>query len=537
MLKPLTLEQSTWVEETLASMTTAEKVGHLLCPTDSNRTPEEWRALLQEVPLGSIFFGFTPEAPALAAIQAAQSASRIPLLIASDLEHGAGAMIPSATNFPFPMALGAAGEAELARQMGRVTAREGRAYGVHWTFSPVVDLNINFQNPVTNIRALGDDPARVAALAQALIEGLQESGEMAATAKHFPGDGMDDRDQHICTSVNSCSMPEWWASYGRVWQAAIDAGVQSIMVGHITLPDYLGLPPGSLAAMPATLETRLQSDLLRGELGFEGLIVSDAAVMIGIASRLPAGELAVQNILSGSDVYLFCEPRQDFAHLIAAVQDGRLSLPLLDEKVRRVLAMKARLGLHRSVSGPAISDEERRQHAWQAQALAEQSITLLRANACTPIRLQPGAKVLTVTVRYPDTRGEPDWELKQIDRELEQRGLQVDHLNNPSGGEIAKIARQYAAVFMNVVVYPHARIGTVRLTGELVMPFWESFYASYPNAVFTAFGSPYLLYELLHLPNLYLAYSHTPPSLAAAVRAWLGEYEPQGQPPVRLPVV
>jgi beta-N-acetylhexosaminidase len=536
MLKPLTSDEQAWVESILAGMSLEEKVGHLLCPEDPGYSAEEWEEIFRDVPLGSVFVGYGNVPGTRAAIEAMQANSRIPVLIASDLEHGAGAMITGCTRFPFPMALGATGDVEMARAMGRATAREGRAYGVHWTFSPVVDLNLNFQNPVTNIRSLGDDPEQVSRMAAALIEGLQDTGELAATAKHFPGDGVDDRDQHICTSINSLAMPDWWASYGRVWKAAIEAGVMSIMVGHIALPDYCGLPKNSLAALPATLEPRLQIDLLRGELGFQGLIVSDAAPMIGIASRVRSDEEALQIILAGSDVYLFADPRRDFQLLMEAVRQGRLTEARVEQSVRRVLEMKARLGLHWGVFGALLSQAERDTHWQQALTLAEKSITLLRKNEMTPVRLPPGAKVLTATVRYNHAHADPDFEMALIDEELRKRGLQVDHLDLVTHQALIEHAGEYDCVFVNIVIYPHARMGTVRLTGELIMTFWKAFFVDHPNVVFTAFGSPYLLYELPHLPNLYLAYSHTPPSRAAAVRAWLGEIEPCGKCPVKQPI-
>ena len=532
MLQPLTPEQRAWVERTLASMSLEEKIGHLLCPEDRGWSPEEWARLLREVPLGSAFFKYDPPERCTACIDTLQREARIPLLIASDLEHGAGAMIEGAVNFPYPMALGAANDPYLAYRMGVDTAREGRAYGCHWTFSPVVDLNVNFQNPVTNIRALGDDAEKAAPLAAALVRGLQESGEMAATVKHFPGDGMDDRDQHLCTSVNSLGVEEWRRSYGKVWKAAFDAGALSVMVGHISFPAYEGLAHDPAAALPATLSESMQVKLLREELGFEGLIVSDAVVMIGISSRVGREEKALQNILSGSDVVLFCEPREDFRRLLAAARDGRLPLARIDQSARRVLELKARLGLHLGGVRRPMTAEESRTAAADAQMVAEKSVTLLRDSAVTPLRLKPGASVLTVTVSYaPAEKGDL---LPVVDEALRARGLRVEHLAGMDGGYLREHAHEFDAVFVNVVVYPHARIGTIRLTGDLVGPFWESFWPDCPNTVFTAFGSPYLLYELPHLPNLYATYGHAPAAQQAAVRAWLGEITPTGAAPVRL---
>lgn len=541
MLKPLTAEQSRWVEETLAGMSLEEKVGHLLCPENGAYSPEEWAAMIREIPLGSIFIDYRSVEKSRQIIDALQSISRIPLLIASDLEHGPGAMIAGATDFPWPMAAGATGDERLLEAMGRATGREGRSYGATWTFSPVVDLNVNFQNPVTNVRALGDDPEAVSRLAAALIRGIQADGQMAATAKHFPGDGMDDRDQHLCTSVNSRSLADWWATYGKVWRTVIEAGVFTIMVGHISLPAYEGLQDTPSAAMPGTLNPRLQVDLLRKELGFEGLIVSDAAPMVGISSRVRSDRKALENILSGSDVFLFADPVKDFHHLLDAVRSGELPLAQVDESVRRVLALKARLGLDRGAQIAPLSAPEKAAFEQDAQAIAERSITLLRGDAHTPAALCPGARVLTVTVRHVRPDEDPanphPRELAVVDEELRRRGYQVDHLAMKDLGKLVERAGAYDFIFYNVVIVPHSLMGTMRLTGELAMGFWNAFWVDQPNVIFTAFGSPYLLYEAPHLPNLYAAYGPSPASQAAAVRAWLGEIEPAGKAPVKFPAL
>lgn len=534
MRRDLTSAEREWVETTLAGMSVDERVGHLLCPMDRGFTVDAWRTLLRDVPLGAVFFGVNEPERLRATLDAVQAASRVPVAVASDLEHGAGAMIEGAIDFPYPMALGATGNADLAHRMGAATAREARALGIHWTFSPVVDLNLNFQNPVTNIRSLGEDPDKVIPLARGLIRGLQAAGQMAACAKHFPGDGVDDRDQHGCTSVNSLSMSDWRATYGEVWRAAIDAGVISVMVGHIALPAYEGFTGNPNDAPPATLSRRLQVDLLREELGFEGLIVSDAVPMVGISSRVSAEEKALQNILTGSDVILFADPREDFARLLNAVRNGRLSAERLARSVRRVLEMKVRLGLHRSVVSPPLLDSERAQFRADAATIAERSLTLARANALTPIQLPAGARVLTVSVKYP-TKGKRSPELTAVDTALAARGFEVDHLVNPSPDVLCDVADDYACVFVNILVEPHSLMGTMRLTGELTMPFWKSFWLDHPRAVFTSFGSPYHLYELPHLPNLWLTYAPCPASQVAAVKAWLGEIEPAGRCPVTLP--
>ncbi|MCL5999538.1 MAG: hypothetical protein M1546_26250 [Chloroflexi bacterium] len=537
MLQALTDRDQNWVEQTLAGMTLEERVGHLLCPEDQSYSLSEWERLMREVPLGSVFFARNTPQHLRECLDVIQHNTRVPVLVASDLEHGAGIMIEGCTDFPFAMAAGAANDPGLMRSMGRATAKEGRHHGIHWTFSPVIDLNLNFQNPVTNVRSLGDDATRVSALAQAWIEGMQETGQLAATAKHFPGDGVDDRSTHLCTSVNSLPLTQWRQTYGKVWQTVIEAGVMSVMCGHIALPDYEGMSAQPGAAMPATLNPRLQVDLLRNELGFNGVIVSDAAPMTGMTSRVRSDEQAIRNILTGSDVFLFADPRKDFKRLLDAVNSGSISTQRLDQSVRRVLALKARLGLQHDVFGPAPTETEVQTYRRNAYTMAEKSITLARANAMTPVRLAPGAKVLTATIMQRQSREELAHELGTVDDELRRRGFQVNHLLHPSHSELIERAGHYDCVFVNIVHTPHALMGTMRLTGEMAMAFWRSFWVDHPNVVFTSFGSPYHLYEFPHLPNMILAFGPSEFSQKAAVAVWLGEKEATGTCPVRLPSV
>ena len=398
MIQPLDAGQQQWVESTLESMTMEECVGHLLCPEDRKYSTEDWRDIMRKVPLGSVFIHGFDRQEMRAKTAAVQAESRIPVVIAADMENGAvGIKDDATTEFPYQMGCAAAADPELMYRMGRITALESRNCGVHWTFSPVVDLNLNFRNLVTNSRSLGDNPDKTIPLLRRLIAGLQQDGLMAATAKHFPGDGVDERDQHLCTSVNSLPVDQWFELYGRVWQAAIDAGVMSIMAGHIAFPAWQGLTDDPEAAMPATLCEKLQIGLLRKKLGFEGVLVSDAAPMIGITSRAPSAEIAWRNIAAGSDVFLFADPVKDFERLMAAVKSGKLSEERVFESTRRVLEMKARLNLHQHYSAPELTAEQFAGHAAVAQETADRGITMLRERPGL-LPLPPGSRILTVTI-------------------------------------------------------------------------------------------------------------------------------------------
>ncbi|MFN8442612.1 MAG: glycoside hydrolase family 3 N-terminal domain-containing protein [Caldilineaceae bacterium] len=540
MLTPLTTNQQQWVDTTLSAMTLPQCVGQLLCPSNPRFTVAEWGELLQKVPLGCIRMGGGPTMARMRELmQPLQEQSVIPLLVAGDLEHGA-IELRDGTEFPWMMAAGAANDVDLMRTMGEASAAEARYAGVHWSFSPVVDLNYNFLNPITNVRSMGDQPERVKRLAVAFVQGLQHGGRMAATAKHFPGDGMDDRDQHLVTTINNLPFAQWQATYGAVWRAVIEAGVMCIMPGHISLPDYQGFADRPEQAPPATLSPQLLNDLLRKELGFAGLLISDASGMIGLTSRVPSEERVVQCIQSGLDVYLRCEAEADFERLLRAVQTGRLAEGRVWEAARRVLELKARLNLHRDPFGPKPSDADKTSYQQAAQSMADKSITVLRGEGHLSGKLRPGSRILTVTIGANSqfNRFMPPRELSVFDEELRTRSYQVEHLLNPGDEELLAKVSSADVVFMNLVMLPYMVLGTIQnLVGHLGHWQWRSLFVEHPQVYYTSFGNPYVLHEMPHLPNLLAAYGDSAVSQRAAVKVWLGEIAAQGDCPVQLPKV
>jgi len=539
MLISLTTDQQQWVDATLKTMTLPQAVGQLLCPMNPRFTTEDWLDLLQKVPIGALSVRGASTDEVRERMQRLQAAAAIPLLAGGDMEHGAEPILDS-TRFPRPMAAGAANDVDLARLMGQATAAEARYAGMHWTFSPVIDLNYNFLNPITNVRAISDEPERVIRIATAIIEGMQANGLLAATAKHFPGDGMDDRDQHLATTINNLPFAQWQATYGKVWRAAIDAGVMAVMPGHISLPDYQGFADRPVDAPPATLDAKLLNDLLRNELGFAGLIISDATGMIGLTTRVPTAERVVQCIKAGCDVYLFPETLPDYERLLAAVKDGRLAEERVWEAARRVLELKARLNLHVDPFGPKPSSADTSSYQQAAQAMADKSITVLRGDSQLPIALQPGSRVLTVTIGAMSqfNRFMPSRELPVFDTELGARGFQVEHLLNPGDDELLAKAGEADVVFMNLLMLPYMVMGSIHnLVGHLGYWRWRSLFIDHPQVYYTSFGNPYVLHEMPHLPNLLAAYGDSAVSQRAAVKVWLGEIAAQGDCPVRLPQV
>jgi beta-N-acetylhexosaminidase len=530
MIEPLSEAQQHWVEATFAALRTEDKVAQLLIPTlgayDYRR--EAVDAFLAERTLGGIFVGIADRDQHRAEIAQLQARCSIPMVVASDLEAGAGHFVRGGVPFPEPLAVAAANDTQLAYTLGTAAAREGRYAGIHWTFAPVVDVNVNPDNPIANTRSLGDDPERVAHLAEAITRGMQEHG-LAACAKHFPGDGVDDLDQHTVTTVNTLSRQEWHRLSGLPFRQAIEAGVWSVMVGHIALPAWDDSQNACGVYRPASISHPLVTGLLRGELGFQGLIVTDDMNMGGVAGYAKRQERTVACIAAGCDMLLFPKLPDDYATLVEAVRSGTLLEARLDDAVRRILAFKARLNLHTGeLFGPAVAAPEQQAFAAASRQIAAAAVVKVRdLHGTLPIRhLRPGAKVLTITLAS-DFQDVPE-----VDKALRERGYHVDHAYNPDDLRLSDQTFAYDAVFVNFVFKAVWGMQSVRSVGLHNRIFIGGFYSDHPCVVFTSFGSPYHLRMFNTLPNYLNAHSSCPDSQRAAVQAWFGEAEAGSTSPV-----
>lgn len=448
------------------------------------------------------------------------------MIVAADVENGPGCALEGEDLLPFPMAWGAADDAGLVEQAGEATAAIAQKNGIHWTFAPIVDLNLNPDNPVTNIRAISDSPEQVIKIGGAYMRGLQKENRMVACCKHFPGDGVDDRNQHFCTTINSLSKEEWMATFGKVYQEMIRQGVGSIMVGHIALPAYDGEKVDEiLGYRTAIISKPLITDLLKGELGFEGCVVSDALSMIGSCSVLGEDKLVAEFIRAGGDMALFALP-VDFDRLKAAYEQGSLSLERIQDAVLRVLRMKEQAGVldGNAAAAPDPGLDIKR----IGQKIAEKSIKIVRnAKNVLPVKLEAGDKVLVINiqrveearvispfVRYMDT----------FEEELRGRGLIVESVTNPGHTMVKEKMQDAKTVFVNCKIGVHDYLGgSLRIAWPNIMLFWRGFLFNHPSVVFTSFGDPYKLHDFPYLYTYVNAFSSAESTQRAAVQVLLGE--------------
>lgn len=341
-----------WVAATLARLSPDERLRqlfHLRLAGDDRAERDRVRAFgpggVTRHPMG------TADAER-AVIAALQDGAVTPLLISADLE-GSRMSLPFGLELPNPLALAAVDDVAATEAISRLMAHEALSVGINWSFTPVLDINAAFRSAIVATRGFGSDPDCVLRHALAQIRGFQAAG-VAATAKHWPGEGHDDRDQHLLTTINPLDPDAWEAQFGRLYRGAIAAGVMSVMSAHIALPaEILAQDPdaGIEAFRPASVSRRLTHDLLRGRLGFQGLVVSDATPMAGLGAWSPRATHLPELIAAGCDVILFSDdPLRDLGFLYAAIDQGRLSMDRVDDAVARQLALKAALGLHRGAA-------------------------------------------------------------------------------------------------------------------------------------------------------------------------------------------
>ena len=544
-----------WVEKTLRSMTVDQKIGQLLIPPVSagfrNVESEPFQKIRQNLEQfhvgGYHVFGFSSSRPfeggdaagAALLIHDMQRTARVPLLITADFEGGVGYIIPGGTRFPLAMAIGATGSEELAYQAGKAAAMEGRAIGVNVDFYPVVDVQNNPANPIINIRSFGEDAAKVSALSVAYIRGVQDGG-MLATAKHFPGHGDVAQDSHLELPVLSVDRARLDSVELPPFKAAIDAGVAAIMSAHIYLPSL-----DEEKGLPATLSRNAMTVLLRENLGFKGLIFTDAMDMRGVTAHFTNEEAAIRSVEAGADVVLFPpDIPAAFNGLKNAVASGRITEERLDQSVRHILRAKARLGLDRyrapdlmRLSSTVGSGANRA----LSQTIADRAVTLVRDEKnAVPLRLTPEQHLLHVNLLDHRTGWREGTVGSVLAAEIPKRHKLTSTvlLDDQSSGAEYAMTRRMAEMVDAVVVTAFIRVaaykGSIDLTPEQMRLLRELSDLQKPF-VFVLFGSPYLLHHVPQLPSYMLTYDIHPGAEMAAVKALMGEMPIQGKLPISLP--
>jgi beta-N-acetylhexosaminidase len=559
-----------WADKELRRMSLEEKIGQLICvavnATFMNQDSDAYKALRHQVEdnhVGGIILFRGPVYESVMLMNRMQALARYPLLISADLEAGSGMRFDDTVNLPWNMAVGATDNPDYARRQGALTAREARALGVQQIYAPVADVNNNAANPVINVRSYGEDPVAVGRFVAAFVEGVQSNG-VIATAKHFPGHGDTATDSHR-------GLPQIDVSRERLntvelvpFRAAINSGVGSVMTGHIALPEIdptavIPLPKdvrikpidtdegGEVVVEKGTMPTTLSpviNGILRRDLGFDGLIVTDAMSMSGLTLYFTQEEASVRALEAGADLLLKpADPDAAFRGVREAVAHGRLKEQRLDESARRVLAAKYDLGLVRQRMTPLDAIDRNvagRESVDLAREVAEHAITLVRndSNLVPLTSLKPDARIFNLAITNGDDRL---WIANSFAGAIASSGRKIETLvldDRSSDVEVQKaLARAKGADLVIASLYGRVRTGQARSVG-LPDPGAKALATLITNkapVVGISFGNPYLLLSFPELRTYLVAYGDMPSLQQAAARALLGQTDISGKLPISLP--
>ncbi|MBA2333565.1 MAG: glycoside hydrolase family 3 C-terminal domain-containing protein [Blastocatellia bacterium] len=565
--KKFTPSKKAWkyADKQLKNMSVDEKIGQLIHvgvnARFANQESEFFKDLKRHVvenKIGGIIFFGAPIYETAHLGNRMQDFAEIPLLLSLDAETGIGMRFGDAVNFPWAMAVAATGNPEYARKIGVVTAREAKAMGIMHVYSPVLDVNNNADNPVINVRSFGENPEEVAKYGVAFIQGVQ-SQRVLATAKHFPGHGDTNVDSHRGLPIIDHSRASLDKTELLPFRKAVEAGVGSIMIAHIGLPqiDAEEIKPlkesiqgdaeagaeivTQTATIPATLSAKIQTDILRKEMGFDGLIVSDAMSMSGLTLYFTQEEAGVRAFLAGTDIL---EKPADVDAMLRglrdAVKSGRISEARLNESVRKSLAWKHELGLTKQKTVPLdqldriVSNSET---AALAEEIAAKAITLVRNDAgLIPLQMDTKVAVLGISNGFdgPGTMGTLVGTLRQNGLRFETAYLQ----ENSTAEQIAAARKTVAEADVVIAgLYGRVRSGAKNSVGlpESGAIVLREILAADKKVIGVSFGNPYILGSFPQLKTYIVAFGDMPSLQRASASAILGTQDISGRLPISLP--
>lgn len=527
--KPFELSdaQAAWVARTLAGLTTERKVGQLFCVLGDAYAPEKLADLVSRYGIGGVLFRPAPADEVRQRFAGLDALADVPLLKAANLEEGGAGVLSDGTYFGSQLQVAAADDIECTRAFARVCAREGRSVGVNWTFSPVVDIDYNFRNPITNVRTFGSDPERVLRNASAYVRTVQRHG-IAAACKHFPGDGVDFRDQHLHPTYNSLTAQAWFDTFGRIYKALIDEGLLSIMVGHIVQPHVIREinPAASQEDMlPGSQSRELLTGVLRERFGFNGVIITDATIMGGYTMTMPRSRAIPTSIAAGCDMLCFStDIWEDIGYLLDALESGLLTRERLDDAVTRVLALKAKL----NADFPAAEADAQAER----ERCARKAVTLVKdVQGLVPVRREAYPRIRLVTLGQDEIY---DGSMTGITAELlERQGFEVERYDpfaDDLHGTRGLPEDRLTLILCNMPAESNqttVRIGWCKKHALEIPRF-----VCEERTAFISFANPYHLQDVPRVRTYINAYAATRATIAAAVERLLGQAPFEGISPV-----
>lgn len=544
----LTDQKIEWVEQVLASLSVEEKVGQLFCVNFRQGEDEEIEYVYNILSPGGCMYRTIPLERAVSFTNKVQSISKIPLLVAANLEKGGNGIVNEGTLFASPMEVAATENVEMAKHLAEICAEEGKAVGANWAFAPIIDIDFNFRNPITNIRTFGSDPDIVETMGKAYVTEIQKRG-MAASIKHFPGDGRDERDQHLVTSINDLSCEQWDQTYGKVYRSCIEAGALTCMVGHIMQPAYTRFFNPNVKdeeILPGSLSKEIMNGLLRGKLGFNGLIITDATTMAGYTLPMSRHDAVPTSIANGADMFLFARNlEEDYHFMLDGLRRGILTEERLDEAVTRILALKAALGLEESNREVSLESAKqiigcRKYKDWAAEC-ADEAITLVKEEpGVLPLTKEKYKKILFYPIEseggFSIYRSQTGIGEKLMEK-LRVQGFDIDTFQNLDGTEGKTILTTDVTERYDLIIYvanlsTKSNQTTVRIEWAQPMGANCMHFKNDVPTVFISLENPYHLLDVPRVRTYINTYSSNEILLDELVKKLLGETPFKGQSPV-----
>lgn len=405
-------EDIAWVHSTIANMTDEEKVGQLFFDHDAQTSDEDLRKKLDRFHIGGYRYNGITCAQVQHQVNVLQEHAKIPLFVACNTETGGAGTGVDGTYIGKGLKIGATNDPKYAYEMARMGNEEAACMGNNMAFAPVCDIHYNWQNTEIVQRCFGSDVDRVAAMSKAYMDGVHAVPGFASVAKHFPGNGQDFRDAHFSNNINNFDKKHWMETYGKVYKTLIDGGLDGIMGGHIMMPAYMQeVKPGITydEMLPATLCPEIMTGLLRDELGFNGMVVTDASHMVGMTDRMAHADMVVAAINAGCDMYLFFnDPEEDFHIMLDAYRTGKISQERMTEALTRILGLKAKLGLNKKTPADLVLSEDtlkatvgRQEYRDMASEISDKAITLVKYKDADVLPLTPEKykKIMIVPIK------------------------------------------------------------------------------------------------------------------------------------------
>lgn len=546
----LSTEQIKYIDKQISEMTLPEKIGQLFFVIGQDEDTVNLKDFVNKYHPGGVMYRPDSAEKIKREVATIQKESKIPTFIAANLEAGGNGLVNEGTWFGRPMSVAATDDPKQAFNLGDISGYEAAQVGDNMAFSPIVDIDNNFRNPIMNVRTFGSDKNRVMKMVDAQVKGLKNN-DVIPVAKHFPGDGVDERDQHLVSSINSLGTDEWMNSYGQIYRHLIKRGLPAVMIAHIMQPAWeRKLDPGieDKDLRPASTSKLLIDGLLHKELQFNGMTITDATPMLGYTSVLPREKAIPATINAGIDMILFNKNiDEDYKFLTDAVNDGTVSMERIEEAIRRILGTKLAQGIMNTDNQliqtvPEKLDLKLADHQKETADLAKHAVTLVKdRDKILPVTSQKYPRVRLVVLGDSDDGGfkEGGHVTNLFKKNLEAQGFKVSlfdrtHLDFhevfEEGVQDMKDKFDLAIYVANIETASNQT--TTRIDWIHLMAADAPWYMRSIPTLFISMCNPYHLFDIPNISTMINAYTGNPESIEAVVKKITGQEAFLGKSPV-----